>query len=338
MFSEGISWHDVTVTCLLSVRAGRDIGNMSADQSQHNSKRRKTGSSKKGKKQKKQDKKAARTNINDWSSDDSDEAAPAPMTDQLDSMSDSDDDNNREAAAAAATAAAAAKASKAGAESVKGQKNGKPQKAGDKKRKGGSNKGKERKSTGKETAAAAQVTDWTSDDSSDAEPTPLPDQLDSMSDSDPDTQAAGRHRKAVVGRDSATAKQAGKQHRSSHRSQSPDDLPAALGQGSHGMDASPPGGVSDSEHQQHAKRAKRKGRLRKARASPGQGQQADAATPEADDIMVELEDDVPGLEAAPEAGSNDVGQQMAAARTRPEQAEHMGSKRKSKGGESSKDR
>jgi len=327
----------VTVTCLLSVGAGRDAGSTSADQSQHDSKRRKGGSSKKVRKQKKQDKKGARTNINDWSSDDSDEAAPAPMPNQLHSMSDSDDENNQEAAAAAT--AAAAKASKARAESAKGKKDGKLQKAGDGKRRGGSNKGKERKSTGKERAAAAQVTDWTSDDSSDAEPAPLPDQLDSMSDSDPDTQAAGRHRNAVVGPDAATARQAGKQHGSSHRSRLPDDLPAALDQGSDGIDASPAGDVSDSERQQQAKRAKRKGRLRKARASPGPGQQAEAATSEADDIMVELEDDVPGLDAAPEAGSNDVGQQAAAAGTssRPEQAEHMGSKRKSKGGESSKD-
>ena len=311
---------------------------MSADQSQHDSKRRKGSSSKKGKKQKRQDKRAARTNINDWSSDDSDEAAPAPMPDQLDSMSDSDLDNNQEAAAAAA--AAAADASKAKAASTKGKQDGKLPKAGDKKRRGGSNIGKEGKSTGKERAAAAQVADWTSDDGSDAEPAPLPDQLDSMSESDPETEAAGRHRSAVVGRDSTTAKQAGKQHRSSHRSQSPDDLPAALGQGSDGIDASPAADVSDNERQQQAKRAKRKGRLRKAGASPGQGQQAEAATTEVDDILVELEDDVPGLEAAPEAGSNDVRQRAAAAGTssRPQQAEHMGSKRKSKGGESSKDR
>lgn len=309
---------------------------MSADQSQHDSKRRKGGSSKKGKKQKRQDKKAARTNINDWSSDDSDEAAPAPMPDQLQSMSDSDNDNNQEAAVADA---AAAKASKARAESAKGKKDGKLQKAGDRKRKGGSNKGKERKSTGKERAAPAQVTDWTSDDSSDAEPAPLPDQLDSMSDSDPETQAAGRGCKAV-GLDAGTARQAGKQHGSSHRSQSPDELPAALGQGNDGIDASPARDISDSGHQQQAKRAKRKGRLRKARASPGQAQLAKISNPEADDIMVELEDDVPGLDAAPEAGSNDVGQRAIAAGTnsRPEQAERMGSKRKSDGGESSKDR
>ena len=321
IFSEGVPWLDATVTRWLSVRVGRDAGSMSADQSQHDSKRRKSGSSKKGKKQKKQAKKGAHTNINDWSSDDSDEAPPAPMPDQLDSMSDSDDDNNQEAAAAAAVAA---KASKAKAASAKGKKDGKLQKAGDRKRRGGSNKGKERKSTGKERAAAAQVADWTSDDSSDAEPMPLPDQLDSMSDSDPDTQAAGRH-------------QAGKQHGSSHRSQLPDDLPAALGRGS---DASPADDVPDSERQQQAKCAKRKGRLRKAAASPGQGQQAEAVLSEAEDIMVEVEDDVHGLEAAPEAVSSDVGQQVAAARTssRPEQAEHMGSKRKSKGGESSKDR
>ena len=307
---------------------------MSAHRSQHDSKSRKGGSSKKGKKQKRQDKKGASTNINDWSSDDSDEAAPAPLPDQL---SNSDDDNNQEAAAAAA---AAAKASKARAASAKGKTDGKLQKAGDRERRGGGNKGKRKESTGKKRAAPAQVTDWTSDDSSDAEPAPLPDQLDSMSDSDPDTQAAGRSRKAAVGRDAATARQAGKQHGSSHRSQLPDDLPAALGQGSEGIDASPAGEVSDTEHQQQAKRAKRKGRLRKARASLGQGQQAEAATSEADDIMVELEDDVPGLDAAPEAEPNDVGQRVAAAgtRSRPEQAEHMGSKRKSKRGESIKGR
>ena len=326
----GICWLDATVTCLLSVKAGGDAGSMSADQCQSDTKRRKGSSSKTSKKQCKQDKQGARTNINDWSSDDSDEAAPAPMPDQLDSMSDSDDENNQKAAAAA-------KASKARAASAKGNKDNKLQKAGDRKRRGGSSKGKERKSTGKERAAPA---DWTSDDSSDAEPAPLPDQLDSMSDSDPDTQAAGRIRNAVVRPDAATAKQAGKQQGSSHRAQSPADLPAALSQGIDGIDASPADDVSDSEHQQQAKRAKRKGRLRKARASPGQGQQAEAATSEADDIMVELEDDVPGLDAAPEAGSNDVGQRAAAAGTssRPEQADHMGSKRKSKGGESSKDR
>ncbi|KAL0032107.1 hypothetical protein WJX77_005423 [Trebouxia sp. C0004] len=308
---------------------GRDAGGMSADQSQHDSKGRKGSSSKKGKKQKRQDEKGTRTNINDWSSDDSDEAEPAPMPDQLDSMSDSDDDNQ-------AAAAAAAKASNARAESAKSKKDGKLQKAGDRKRKGGSNKGKERDRTGKERAAPAQVTDWTSDDS-DAEPAPLPDQLDSVSDSDQDTQAAGRRPHAVVGPNAATARQAGKQHGSSHRSRSPDDLSVALGQGSDGIDASLAGDVSDSDHQQ---RAKRKGRLRKARASPVQGQQAEVATSEGDDIMVELEDDVPGLDAAPEAGSNYVEQQAATAGTnsRPEQAEHMGHKRKSKGGESSTNR
>ena len=331
----GVRWLDATVTCLLSVQAGRDAGSMSADQSQHATKRRKGGSSKTSKKQNRQDKKGARTNINDWSSDDSDEAAPAPMPDQLNSMSDSDDEDNQKAAAAAA--ATAAKASKARAASAKGKKDNKLQKAGDRKRRGGSNKGKERKSTGKERAAPA---DWTSDDSSDAEPAPLPDQLDSMSDSDPDTQTAGRTRNAVVRPNAATAKQAGKQQGSSQRSQSPDDLPAPLGQNSDGIDASPADDVSDSERQQQAKRAKRKGRLRKARASAGQGQQAEAAASEADDIMVELEDDVLGLDAAPEAGSNDVGQRAAAAGTssRPDQADHMGSKRKSQGGDSSKDR
>ena len=325
-----IRWLDATVTCLLSVQAGRDAGSMSADQSQHATKRRKGGSSKTSKKENRQDKQGAHTNINDWSSDDSDEAAPAPMPDQLNSMSDSDDEDNQKAAASA-------KASKARAASAKGKKDNKLQKAGDRKRRGGSSKGKERKSTGKERAAPA---DWTSDDSSDAEPAPLPDQLDSMSDSDPDAQAAGWIRNTVVRRDAANAKQAGKQQGSSHRSQLPDDSPAALGQGSDGIDASPADDVSDSERQLQAKRAKRKGRLRKARASPGQGQQAEAAASEADDIMVELEDDVLGLDAAPEAGSNDVGQRAAAAgaSSRPDQADHMGSKRKSKGGESSKDR
>ena len=321
------------------VHAGTDAADSRTAQNQLGSKRQKGSSNKRSKTQTRHSKKAVHANIHDWSSDDSQDAAPVPMPDQLDSMSDSDDDKGQEAAAEAAATARKAKTAAANVRT-----NSKQQKGEGRKRKGGSSKGQEKKKLAKKTAAApAKVTDWTSDDSSDGRPLPIADQLDSMSDSDSDTQAAGQAHTAAAGPDAAAAKQASKRHANGRTSK----LSAP---GNAGSGASPIKAVAEDE-QQPAEHAKRKRRLRKARASPDPGQQAEVLSLVADDIMVQLEDeeDVPELGIAHPARSGDgadilssshEGQQTAAAGKgggREPQAQ-AASKRKSLSGQSSEDR
>lgn len=260
-------------------------------QDQHKKVRKR--SSKKAKRQKKHGKKAAHTNINDWSSDDSDDAQPAPLPDQLDPMSDSDHDTGHEAANAAV-------ADKVQSATATARKDSTQRKTGDRKRKGGSScRGEKQKRSGN-----GKATDWTSDDSSDAQPAALPDQLDAMSDSDDD-----KH-------DEAAAAAFGKAQSTSAKAK------------------------AGSPHQK-AEATKRKGRLRKARASPQQGQQpAIAADQEAGDVMVDLEDDVPGIDAGPDMledtldSDNEIGLRQSADKGQSkEQQEQTGSKRKSKGGD-----
>ena len=321
----------------LTVHADIGATKSSLEDAQQVSKRKKSSSSKKAKKQMQHGKKVAHTNINDWSSDDSADAGPVPLADQLNPMSESDSDVGRIEADVTTTGrpASASAPSKKQLGQNRQAKNSKP--------KGGSSKGDKQKKSEKKKSAC----DWTSDDSSDAQPSPLPDQLDSMSDSESDSHAANVGGKVVAGADSRSARM-----KSGPQNSSKQVMPEAAPQGTvpkrggapdaADTDASPGQQKSAGQQQQ----AKRKGRLRKARASPEQDTHAVAAGAEAEDIMVDLDDDVPGLEEdhqdASAAGINmdsaDSAQMNQSSQTvsRHDSGRHKGGKRKSEGAESSR--
>ena len=155
-------------------------------------------------------------------------------------------------------------------------------------------------SAGKQAhAKRAAASDWTSDDSSSAEPETVPDQLEPISDSDVED-SQGRDRPAST---SATAHQKASSQRQGMKKEvaglSQQDPPRAQVGPEGGADRGRSAAVSDAEAPP-AQQAKRRGRLRKARASPAPAQHA-AAGQEADDIMVDFEDDLPGLEMEEEA-------------------------------------
>lgn len=267
-------------------------------------KRKSSSASKKTKKQKRDDRKASHANINDWSSDDSLSAEHAAVQDQPHVASDNDAVNADEAALGDRhEAASAGKQKKQQAEQ---QSVGRKRK---KKSGGGTRRSGKRKSSGgaKNHAYAkhARAGDWTSDDSSDAQPERIIDNLEPMSESDadsqegnrPDTRSPKAHDTVASSLGKQSTKQLSKEKNpaqpdSSRSPAQPDSQRAqdAEEEEDWGQQAA----MSDDETQP-AQQAKRKGRLRKARASPGPAQHA-AAGNEVDDLMVDLEDDVPEVE------------------------------------------
>ena len=265
-----------------------------------NLKRKKGSASKQAKKQKRDGKQAGHANINDWSSDDSSDVEPAVVQDQLNAMS----DRNR---IDAGEGAAAHKGEVTSAGKKKRQQ-GEQQSAGrKKKRKGGvATHGKRKSSGSAKKHAHAKTSDWTSDDSSDAQPETILDELEPMSDSDVDSQGGNRtgpktatnalHKVASFrGKQSETHVVEKKRHAQPGSTASPSqhDSHRALNEEEE-EDWGQPAAMAD-DNVQPAQQAQLKGRLRKARASPVQARHA-AAGNEADDIMVDLEDDVSGLE------------------------------------------
>ena len=240
---------------------------------------------------KKQSEKGSHANINDWSSDDSADAERAmPLPDHLDPMSDSED-NTAEAAAAAAAKAESASAGK------RKKQQADQLSAGRKKSKGGRSSSKAAGKHGDKARAHAKhakVNDWTSDDSSESQPQAIADQLEPMSDSDADVQEGDRPAAA------AASERPSKQRRrkdSDSTEAAHDQSPQKHEHGRTAMGNS--GGQADVTVRRAAQHAKRKGRLRKASASPVQAQAA-AAADAADDIMVDLEDDIPEVVQASE--------------------------------------
>lgn len=275
---------------------------LSGSKAASNPKRKNSSASKKAKKQKRIDKKASHANINDWSSDDSADAQPAPMQDQPSAMSGSHEADAVQASADKHEAAPAGKQKK--------KQQGEQQSAGrkrKKKSKGGTGSHGKRKSGGS-AKRHARAGNWTSDESSDVQPEKIVDNLEPMSDSDADSQGGSKPGAAKDTVASSLGKQ-GQLYVTSKKSLAQPDSsnsPAERG----------PNRVSPAEEEedwgqsaatsghemQPAQQAKRKARLRKARASPGPAQHA-AAGSEADDLMVDLEDDVPELEMEAERHS-----------------------------------
>ena len=158
-------------------------------------------------------------------------------------------------------------------------------------------------------AKHARASDWTSDDSSDAQPEKIIDNLEPMSESDVDSQEGSRPGAAAK---ITLAPSLGKQNKqqvakktslaqplstSSPTERDPHRVLPAEAEEEWGQPAVP----SDNETQP-AQQAKRKGRLRKARASPGPKQHATAGS-EDGDLMVDLEDDLPEIEMEREGAS-----------------------------------
>ncbi|KAL3161372.1 hypothetical protein ABBQ32_010265 [Trebouxia sp. C0010 RCD-2024] len=255
-------------------------------------KQKKSSASKKAKKQKRDGEKASHGNINDWSSDDSGDAEPAPGPDQVSPMSDRQE-HQEDAPADKRERASAGK-----------KKQSDQQSAGRKRSKAGElahRKSKSSGSTGKHAHAKhAKASDWTLDDSSGAEPETIPDHLEPMSDSDVDdsrqsdraasTSARRQHNVASSLHQHGKKQVAGMRMPAEPSQQDPPR--AQMGKGN--PDRGQPAAISDDEALP-AQQAQRRGRLRKARASPASAQYA-AAAQEADDIMVDLEDDLPGVE------------------------------------------
>lgn len=224
-------------------------------------------------------------------------------------MSDSDEDKAGEAAVEAASNDKADSAS-----AVNKKRRAEQQAAGHKRKsKGNSSKAggnKKSRASAKQSARSehAKVNDWTSDDSSDAQPEQIVNELEPMSDSDVEDQNTDSHNRAAATKGSvgaAASRQKKKQAAKNRHAESSTPSPLAQHQQGRTVDKEEDWGqaaaASDMGHSQHAKR---KSRLRKARASPEPAQQA-AAGMEADDIMVDLQDDVPGLETEAEGHNND---------------------------------
>ena len=267
--------------------------------------KQKNGSARmKAKKQKRNEKKVSHAHINDWSSDDS--AEPVPMQDQPVAMSDSDEANADKAASVDKHAVALAVKQKK-------KQQGEQQSAGHKRKKkgkGGNETHSKRKSGGSAKRHAhakhARASDWTTDDSSDAQFEKIIDNLEAMSESDADSQegnrpnavkhtvasSLGKQGQKQVAEKKSLAQQSSSAERDPHRVLAAEEEEEDWGQ---------PAAMSGDEAQP-AQQAKRKGRLRKARASPGPTQHA-AAGSEADDLMVDLEDDIPDIEMEAERHS-----------------------------------
>ena len=258
--------------------------------------KRKSSSVSKTKKQKRDDTKSGHTNINDWSSDDSLSAENAAMQAEPHAGSDSDEVNaddmasgdGHEAASAGKQKKQQAEQQSAGRKSKKKSSNG-MRRSGKRKSSGGAKK--------QAHVKHARAGDWTSDDSSDAQPEKIIDNLEPMSESDADSQEGNR-----LGMVTSSLRKQSKEQLSKEKSLAqPDSSSSPAKHDSYRApdaeeeeDWRQQAAMSDDEVQP-AKQAKRKGRLRKARASPGPAQHA-AAGREVDDIMVDLEDDVPEVE------------------------------------------
>lgn len=245
-------------------------------------------------------------------------AEHAAAQDQPDAESDSDAVNADDAALADRhEAASAGKQKKQRAEQ---------QSAGRKKKKssGGSRGHGKRKSNrgAKEQAHTkhARASDWTSDDSSDAQPEKIIDNLQPMSESDADSPEGNRPGKGSGKAPGMGASSLGKQGKKqlseekshaqagsspakhdSHRAQHPEE------EEDWGQRA-----VTADDEAQLAQQAKRKGRLRKARASPGPARHA-AAGREVDDLMVDLEDDFPEVEMEVERHGREAAENLSEA-------------------------
>ena len=293
--------------CVLPTHCQHSAVGLSGSKAAANPKRKSSSAGKKVKKQKRHDKKASHANINDWSSDDSSDVEPAPMQDQPSAMSDNNEVN-------AAEAASTDKHEVALTGKQKKKQQGKQQSAGHKRKKEsrGIETDRKQKSSGsaKKHAHAkhARASAWTSDDSSDAQPEKIIDNLEPMSESDADSQAGNKSGAAehmVASSSGRQGKQPGAEKKSlaqPNRSSSPAEQDSHRGSiAEEEEDWGRPAAMSGDEAHP-AQQAKRKGRLRKARASPGPTVHA-AAGGEADDLMVELEDDIPGLEMEAERHS-----------------------------------
>ena len=265
-------------------------------------KRKSSSASKRTKKQKRADTKAGHTNINDWSSDDSSSAEHATKQDEPHATSDSDEVNAD--AAALGRRHEAASAGKQKKQQAEQQSAGRKSK---KKSSGGTRRHGKRKSSGgaknRAHAKHARAGDWTSDDSSDAQPERIIDNLEPMSDSDADNHEGNRldtgSAKAQGMLASPLGKQCKKQFSEEKSLAQPDSssspakhVSRRASDAEEEEDWGQQAAMSDDEVQP-AKQAKRKGRLRKARASPGRPA---AAGREVDDVMVDLEDDIPEVE------------------------------------------
>lgn len=269
---------------------------LSGSKAAANTKRKKSSASKKAKKQKRDSKKASSANINEWSSDDSSDAEPALGPDQVSPMSDRQE-HQEGASADKRDPASAGKKKKQSDQHSAGRK--RKSKAGDTAHR----KRKSSGSTGKHTHAQhAKASDWTSDDSSGAEPETIPDNLEAMLDSDVDDNQQHDRAASTSGGSRTHHNVASSVHQQGKKQGAEMRMPAGS---SHqnpprsqvfvfGGDRGQPAALSDDEVQP-AHQAQRRGRLRKARASPAPAQHA-AAAQEADDIMVDLEDDLPGME------------------------------------------
>lgn len=268
--------------------------------SKASAKRKSSSVSKKTKRQKRDDTKAGHTNINDWSSDDSLSAENAAMQDQPNAKSDSDEVNADEAALGDGHKVASAGKQKK-------QQQAEQQSAGRKSKKkssGGTRRsGKRKSSIGAKKHAQtkhARAGDWTSDDSSDAQPERIIDNLEPMSESDADSQEGNRpgmDSEKALGMVTSSLRKQSKEQLSKEKSLLQPDSSSSPAK--HKSNRAPDAEEEEDWGQQAAmsddevppaKQAKRKGRLRKARASPKPARHA-AAGREVDDIMVDLEDD-----------------------------------------------
>ena len=315
-------------------------------QGQHHHKSKEAG--KKAKKQKHTWKTAAHTSINDWSSEDSDGAAAAPMAQLPARLSHSDEDEPQEGAAASADAPARNVASP----STTARKST-GTKAGYRRQKKVGSKGKKARVGRRSEEVHAKVNDWTSDDSSDAGPAPLPDLLDSMSDSESDSHAANRTGQAAQVQP-GTAKPAsnGTQMQESHVATGSAPPRPLTGDDVKGIRSNVGPARVESDDEQQTKHAKRRGRLRKARASPAAasatewgvedsmvGEEVAAPDPGADDVMVELEDDLSdnddgrSSEAGGPAGLGNTTQKADMTSTKAEKEKKTRKKRRAVSGE-----
>ena len=295
------------VVCVSTTHWHHSAVGLSGSKATAKPKRKNSSASKKAKKHNRNEKKASHANINDWSSDDSADAEPAPMQDQPSAMSDSDEANAEEAASADKHEVALAAKQKT-------KQQGEQQSAGRKRKKKSKgiethSKRKSSSGTAKRHAHAkhARASDWTSDDSSDAQSEKIVDNLEPMSDSDADSQQGNRpslrHTKA-----SSLGKQGKKQMAERKSLAQPDSNSSPAERYPHRVLAAEaeedwvqPAAISGDEAQP-AQQTKRKGRLRKARASSGPTQHA-AAGSDADDLMEDLEDDIPDVEVEAERHS-----------------------------------
>ena len=266
------------------------------------------------KRHKKQKQKSAPgANIDQWSSDDSAGTELASAQQQPDAMPGSSkedgSDSDQEAAEAAAADSSPARAA-TGTQSDKELKK-RSRMAQKRKSKHGQHGeddqkgGKHRKLAAKQTPVAqAKVSSWTSDDS-DGELNPPPDNRSAASQLESDRQGSrhaaddGVDNKAKKGIARKRKAETASVHAAQEMVEKRND--GASAEGAAGDEVHSPTQQATSPVPRLAQHAKHRSRLRKARASPEQPQQQPTAAD--DDIMVDLEDDLPEMELDQQAKS-----------------------------------